>query len=213
MTDTLSPSVRHRSLVVPFGWLCLSAGVLGAVSGLYLALVDPAVPRGQWSYPQSVGEFAATQTWFALQHLGLLAGLIALGRSGALGERRWARRANDLAVAGMAALAVTELVAIWPADHATDATMPVILGGVYGLVSTWLGVSLTVAGLGVLRAARWTGWARWVPLALGIWVFVPMFPAMAFSFIGARLSIGGWMVLFALLGWALVHATTDDHGR
>lgn len=210
MATNLATSVQHRSSVVRAGWVCLWAGLLGAASGVYLAVTEPAVSSDQWSYPQSTGEFALTQTWFAVQHLGLLVGLVGLGRSGALGERRWARRANDVAVAGMAALALTELVAIWPADQAVDATLPAVLGGVYGLISTVLGVALTVAGVGVLRAAVWTGWARWVPLALGIWVFVPMFPAMALSFVGARLSISGWMLLFVLLGWALVHSPADD---
>jgi hypothetical protein len=203
-------SVQHRSSVERAGWVCLWAGLLGAASGLYLTVIDPAVTSDRWSYPQSTGEFAVTQVWFAVQHLGLLAGLIGLARSGAFGELRWARRANDMAVAGMAALAVTELVAIWPAEQAVDATLPVLLGGVYGLISTVLGVALTVAGVGVLRARVWTSWSRWVPLAAGIWVFVPMFPAMMLSFVGARLSISGWMFLFALLGWALVRAPADE---
>ena len=209
MTSVPTTSVQHRSFVVRAGWLCVWSGVLGAASGLYLAVVDPAVPSDQWSYPQSTGEFATTQIWFVVQHLGLLVGLVGLGRSGALGQSRWARRADATAVAGMAALALVELVAIWPAEQATDATFPVLLGGVYGLLSTVLGVALTVAGIAVLRAGVWTGWIRWVPLSLGVWVFVPMFPAMALSFVGARLSISGWMLLFALLGWALVHAPAD----
>lgn len=212
MVSVPATSAPDRSFVVRAGWLCLWSGVLGAVSGLYLAVVDPAVPTDRWSYPQSTGEFTATQIWFAVQHLGLLAGLIGLGRSGALGDSRWARRANTTAVAGMAALAVVELVAIWPAEQATDATLPMLLGGVYGLLSTVLGVALTVTGIAVLRAGVWTGWIRWVPLSLGVWVFVPMFPAMALSFLGARLSISGWMLLFALLGWALVHASADHNG-
>jgi hypothetical protein len=192
------------------GWLCLAAGLLGAASGLYLAAAEPAVSSQQWSYPQSVSAFAVTQTWFAVQHLGLLVGLVALGRSGAMGESRWAHRATTVAVTGLAALAVTELVAIIPASQAVDATFPLVLSGVYGAISTVLGVALTVAGIGVLRARVWTGWTRWVPLALGIWVFVPMFPAMAMSFVGARISISGWMVLFALLGWALVQRSADE---
>lgn len=39
---------------------------------------------------------------------------------------------------------------------------------------------------------------------LGVWVFVPMTPAIALSFLGARLAISGWMLLFAVLGLALV---------
>lgn len=210
MTIDLAASVENRSFVVRAGWLCLWMAVLGAASGLYLAVVDPAVPSDQWSYPQPVGGFAVTQIWFAVQHVGLLVGLVGLGRCGALGERRWARRANGVAVAGMAALAVIEVIAIWPADQAVDDMFPLVLGGGYGLLSTVLGVALTMAGVGVLRAGVWTGWARWVPLALGVWVFVPMFPAMALSFIGARLTISGWMLLFGLLGWALVRSAADE---
>lgn len=210
MTTDLTTPTRGSSLLLRAGWLCLAAGVLGAASGLYLAVVEPAVSSQQWSYPQSEPEFAVTQAWFALQHLGLLAGIVGLGRSGALGDRRWAQRATTVAAAGMAALAVTELVAIIPAEQPVDAAFPVTLGGVYGIICTLLGVALTVSGIGVLRAQVWTGWARWVPLALGVWVFVPMFPAMALSFVGARVSIGGWMVLFALLGWALVQRSAHE---
>ncbi|MFZ2503529.1 MAG: hypothetical protein WAW88_12775, partial [Nocardioides sp.] len=183
---------RAAARVRTAGWLCLWAGVLGALSGVYLSVVEPAVPADQWSYPLAPGQHAAIQTFFAVQHLGLLAGIVGLAGSGALAGRRWATRANTAAVAGMAALAVTELVAILPAEQDTSATFPMVLGGVYGLVSTVLGVALTVAGVGVLRAGVWTGWARWVPLALGVWVFVPMFPGMALSYLGARLTIGGW---------------------
>lgn len=187
------------------GWLCLVAGLLGVASGVYLAVMEPAVDDGLWSYPQSTGEFAWTQLWFAIQHLGLLAGILALGRSGAAGQRRGARAATLVAAGGMGALAVTELVAILPAEEPVDATFPMVLGAVYGLVCTVLGVSLTVLGVQVVRAGVWAGWRRWVPLALGVWVFVPMFPAMALSFLGARASISGWMALFALLGVALLH--------
>lgn len=208
MSATTTSSVRAPAVSRVAGWLCLVAGVLGVASGVYLAIMEPAVSDGQWSYPQSVGEFTGTQVWFAIQHLGLLAGILALGRSGAAGAGRAARVATLVAVLGMAALALTELVAILPAEEPVDAALPVALGAVYGLVTTVLGVSLTVLGVQVARAGVWTGWRRWVPLALGVWVFVPMFPAMAMSFLGARLSISGWMALFALLGLALLR---DDH--
>ena len=204
MSRPTTAAVRAPADVRTAGWLCLGAGLLGAASGLYLAVLTPAVGDGQWSYPQSVGAFALTQTWFAVQHLGLLAGIVALGRSGAAGDHRGSRVATLVAIGGMAALAVTELVAILPAEEPVDAAFPVALGAVYGLVTTVLGVSLTVLGVQVVRAGVWTGWPRWVPLAVGAWVFVPMFPAMALSFLGARLSISGWMALFALLGAALL---------
>ena len=55
------------------------------------------------------------------------------------------------------------------------------------------------------RAHAWEGWRRGVVLALGVWVFVPMFPALIVTPTdGARLAIGGWMLLFAALGVALL---------
>jgi hypothetical protein len=55
------------------------------------------------------------------------------------------------------------------------------------------------------RAQVWEGWRRGVVLALGVWVFVPMFPALIVTPTdGARLAIGGWMLLFAVLGVALL---------
>ncbi len=42
---------------------------------------------------------------------------------------------------------------------------------------------------------------------LGIHVLVPMTPALFGPYALARFAIGGWMAIFALLGWAL--ATTD----
>ena len=55
----------------------------------------------------------------------------------------------------------------------------------------------------MLRVRIWQGWSRFVPLGLGVWVFVPMLPALAGPFVAARLAITGWMRLFALLGWRL----------
>ena len=109
------------------------------------------------------------------------------------------------ATAGMALLAVTEVVAISAARATVDSGTAGLLGGLYGLSCTLLGVGLVAAGVAVWRAHRWTGWRRGVVLLAGVWVFVPMFPALALTPTdGARLAIGAWMLLFALLGIALL---------
>ena len=105
----------------------------------------------------------------------------------------------------MAGLTVTELVAIAAADADLDDGIAVGLGAVYGLDSTLLGVGLVLVGVSMWRARVWAGWRRGVVLALGVWVFVPMFPALVLTPTdGARLAIGGWMLLFAALGAALL---------
>ena len=185
--------------------LCLAAGVLGAASGLSLALVEPSVDVDRFSYPLSAGSFAAVQVWFGVHHLGLLAGLFALRWAGVLPDTRPARWGWAAAAVGMAGLAVTEIVAIAAADSDVDSGIGAVLGGLYGVTCTAMGVGLTLAGVSVWRAKVWEGWRRGIVLALGVWVFVPMFPALVVTPTdGARLAIGAWMLLFAALGVALL---------
>jgi len=185
--------------------LCIASGVLGTASGLALAVVEPSVDVDRFSYPLSAGSFAAVQLWFGVHHLGLLAGLLALRWAGVLPDTRPARWGWAAAVVGMAGLAVTELVAIAAADSGVDSGIAAALGGLYGVTCTAMGVGLILAGASVWRAGVWEGWRRGVVLALGVWVFVPMFPALIVTPTdGARLAIGGWMLLFAGLGVALL---------
>lgn len=195
------------------GMLCFWAGVLGASSGLLLAFVQPAVPENQWSYPLDVTAFTAIQVWFALQHVGLLIGLLALGWTGALGRSTLGRVGHLVAVASMAGFAVTEIAAIAAAHDTKDSPLVGLLGAAYGVFSIALGAALVVEGIAVLRAKVWQGWRRWIPLALGVWVFVPMLPALALSFTGARFAIAGWMLLFAALGWALLRDVKETVPR
>jgi hypothetical protein len=195
------------------GMLCFWAAALGAASGILLAFVDPAVPETQWSYPLNVTAFSAIQVWFALQHFGLLLGLIALRWTGALGQSTLGRIGHLVAVASMLGLALTEVAAILPANDTKDSPLVGLLGAAYGVTSIALGAALVVEGIAVLRAKVWHGWQRWIPLALGVWVFVPMLPALALSFVGARFAIAGWMLLFAALGWILMRRAEGTVGK
>ncbi|RAX44838.1 hypothetical protein DQ354_13655 [Arthrobacter sp. AQ5-06] len=204
------------------GLVCFWTAVLGAASGVFLAFVQPAVPENQWSYPLNVTAFSAIQVWFALQHVGLLLGLLALSWTGALGQSTLARIGHPVAVASMLGFAATELAAITAAHDSQDSPLVGLLGAAYGVFSLLIGAALVVEGIAVLKAKVWQGWQRWIPLALGVWVFVPMLPALALSFVGARFAIAGWMLLFAALGWALTRhsegtmnpvAGTPDRGE
>ncbi len=181
------------------GRITLWAGLLGAASGLFLAIRPPAVPVDRWSYPQPVLEYALTQTWFALQHLGLALGIWGLWEL--TGKRN--RIGYYVAWGGMLALSLTELVAIIPATQPMDAPIVVALGAVYGVVTVLIGAGLVALGVSGLRSDALIGWKRWVPLSVGVWVFFPMLPGIAVSFLAARLTIAGWMLLFSTLGWIL----------
>ncbi|MGI9085051.1 MAG: hypothetical protein ACR2FE_07130 [Aeromicrobium sp.] len=202
---TTTNAVAHSaSTIRRAGILCLAAGLAGVASGLYLALMEPAVPVDRFSYPQGAGEFTTTQIWFVIHHLGLLVGLIALAWTRAVPHTRLGVFGSYGAAVAMIGLTVMEAVAITARRSTMDSTTAAVVGALYGLVTFALGVTLVAAGVAVARAGVWQGWQRWIVLALGVWVFFPMFPALATMTDGARLAISGWMLLFAALGVALM---------
>jgi|SoiMethySBSTD1v2_1073268.scaffolds.fasta_scaffold543906_2 hypothetical protein len=210
MTAVINVSQSSANRTRLAGWTCFGAGVLGAASGIYLLLVSPSVPDDVFSYPLGSDAFAAIQVWFFVQHLGLVAGIAGLLASGAAGPSRWARGGLVAAMAGMLMLGATELWAITKADATYPSAETDPLDALYGVDSILCGLGLVVAGVAVARAGRWTGWRRWVPLATGVWVFVPMTPMIIAGFVPARLGIVGWMVLFAVLGWLLTRPGEAD---
>lgn len=190
------------------GAVCLAAGVLGAGSGIFMAVYPGQVSEAMFSYPLTAGGFTVIQVWFFVQHLGLLAGIVALARAEVMAPGRSARWGTGLAVAGMALLAVTELIAITARNSTYPGDGTGLLDALYGVSSVAVGVGLILAGISVRRGGRWTGWRGLVVLVAGIFVFVPMMPALMGPFVLARLAITVWMLLFAALGYALWKA--DD---
>jgi hypothetical protein len=112
------------------------------------------------------------------------------------------------AIAGMSLLALVELVAISAARSSLSGPPSAMLNVLYGVTSILTGLGLVLAGVAVRRARRWTGWRSWLVLALGVYVFVPLTPALAGPFAVARIAITVWMLLFAVLGGVL--ATTRE---
>ncbi len=200
---------RVVSTVALSGWVALVAGILGLASAVLLIVVEPAVGRDRFSYPFSPGGFAVAQVWFFVHHLGLLAGLYGLWRSGAVGTSRLGRWGAWGAIVGMGLLTVAELVAISAADAAYPSARTSMIESLYGISSILIGVTLIIAGIAVIKTGQWQGWRRVIPLILGVYVFVPLTPALFASYALARLGIGGWMLGFAFLGWALVKSARE----
>ena len=185
------------------GAACLAAGILGAASGILLVVYPGQVSEDMFSYPLTAGGFTVIQVWFFVQHLGLLAGIAALARADSLAPGLSARWGTGLAASGMALLAVTELIAITARNSTYPGDGTGLLDALYGISSVAVGVGLILAGIAVRRRARWTGWRGLVVLVAGMFVFVPMTPALMGPFVLARLAITVWMLLFAALGYAL----------
>ena len=185
------------------GVVCLAAGILGAVSGIFLAVYPGQVSEDMFSYPLTAGGFTLVQIWFFVQHIGLLAGIAAVARAGTMAQGRSARWGTGLAASGMALLAVTELIAITARNSTYPGDGTGLLDALYGVSTIAVGVGLILAGIAVRRRGRWTGWRGHVVLVAGIFVFVPMTPALMGPFVLARLAITVWMLVFAGLGYAL----------
>ena len=198
-----STATRVPGWVSGAGAACLAAGILGAASGVLLAVYPAQVSEDMFSYPLAAGGFTVLQVWFFVQHVGLLAGIVALAGAGVMAPGRSARWGTVLGAAGMALLAVTELIAIGARNSTYPGDGTGLLDALYGTSSVAVGVGMILAGVAVRRGGRWIGWRGAVVLVAGIFVFVPMMPALVGPFILARLAITVWMLLFAALGYAL----------
>ena len=212
----MSALALSRSNLGRAGLLCLVTGILGAVlAGVLLAWptdVDDSLLR----YPFSENGFLTIQTVFAVHHLGLVAGVVALALSGAVGAGKVARAGAWLLVVGTLMLTAAELNTMRYADWTADAANEGLMGATYGISCTVMGVGAIMAGAGVLRARVWSGWRAWTPMVIGVSQFVMLTPGMFGGFVIARLVIGTWMLMFGALGWSLYvesRATAPSQGQ
>jgi hypothetical protein len=213
MTSTaLAPTPTTRPVRRAGAW-CLAAGIVGAIqAGIVLAWPEQ-VPEARFSYPFSGLGFGIAQASFFLQHLPLIAGLAALWRLQAVRASRVAWSGMLAATLGMAVLTVNELITITAHGAATDSDQATLVNNLYGPPVMLIGIGLAVAGAALLRqgATAWTG-ARWMPalvLLLGLYVFIPLTPAIMGTFTAGRVGIGGWLLGFAALGYGLTRLTDD----
>lgn len=180
------------------------AAVLGVAAGLFLIFYPAAVDDGRYSYPFTATGFTIAQVVFCVQHLGLAVLLAALWTSGAAGRSGLGRIGVGGSVLFMLGLAAVEVAAISARDSLYPSPRTDTLDIWYGVTSIGGGLFLILAGIAVLRAKAWSGWQRYLPLAMGIYVFVPLTPGILGPFVLARLVITGWMALFGVLAWSLL---------
>ncbi len=200
MTASVLPTRPSTSRRI--GAACLLAALVGVAYVAVMLVMDPSVGDDRYSYPQSPTGFRFGQVLLAVQHVPLVLALIALAR---LVPTERARRSVMVGAAGMGLLAIVELINIAAADEPSDSSTATLISTLYALPTLVIGAALVVAGLAVIRGG-WNVpvWIRWLPLALGVYMFVPLTPALALSADAGRVALGGWMLLYAALGIALL---------
>jgi uncharacterized membrane protein YidH (DUF202 family) len=209
MPDAVA-STRQRNRLHALGVITVVAGILGAASAIVIIAWPDQVSDQHYSYPFDATSYAVAQSWFAVQHLGLLAGLYGLARLAWSRSSRLTRTGLALTLIGMVGLTVCELFAISAAHALVDTSQANAVNNSYGIPMVVIGLGLVVAGLGLARRPVLAGAGRWLPLIMGGYVFVVMFPAVFGPMVAGRIAIGVWMLMFAALGASLMRA---DPGR
>jgi hypothetical protein len=194
--------VRLRTL----GLVTVIASVIGALSAATIIAWPAQVTSDWYSYPFTATGYAVAQSFFAVHHLGMLAGLLGLAGLAWASASRLTRVGLVVAILGMAGLTACELFAITAANSRVGTPSADAVDNAYGIPMIVIGVGLVLAGVGLARRPVLPGWGRWVTLVLGIYVFVPLFPAVFGPLVWGRIAIGVWLALFAVLGVALMRA-------
>ncbi|MDG6106157.1 hypothetical protein Daura_20470 [Dactylosporangium aurantiacum] len=195
--------MSQTTTVRQLGLLGAVGGALTAISGIVVqGVVQPAtdVPDDMWSYPWSSDALVPVSIVYAVFHALVFAGVLGFARSGAAGEGRAARIGTVLALTGTAVLFAAELLSIPVADQRLDATGPSLVGATFGVGTALSAAGFVVAGIAAVRAARWSGWRRFVALATGVWlaamIVLVATPALA-------VAVGLYGVLLTALGVAV----------
>jgi hypothetical protein len=139
----------------------------------------------------------------------LLAGLYGLARLGWTRSSRLTRGGLTLCLLGMVGLTACELFAITAADALVDTARANAVDNSYGVPMMAMGVGMVLAGTGLARRPVLPGVGRWVLLALSVYLFVVMFPAVFGPMLIGRVAIGLWMLMFAVLGSSLIRADQE----
>src|SRR5688572_7966776 len=134
------------------GWAGIVAAVTAVASVALMLAWPPQVPPGAVSYPFTPDGFRTIETWFFVHHFLLAAVTFGFARSEGVGPKRYARIAAWSALVGVVGLTCMELFATRFAEWDMKAANEGAMGAGYGMTSTLVGLSMLVAGAGVLRA-------------------------------------------------------------
>lgn len=157
------------------GLLGAVGGALSLISGIVVqSIVQPStdVSDEMWSYPWTSGALVPVSLAYAVFFALAFVGVLGFARSGVAGPGRGARIGTVVALAGTALFCASELLSIPVADQRLDESGARLVAACFGVGNLLSAIGFIVAGLATVRARRWDGWRRFVPLATGSWLVV-----------------------------------------
>jgi len=147
------------------------------------------------------GGFYVTEAIWIGVHALVLGGLVGLDRLGVTGDSRWGKAGLRLAIFGRIVFLAAEGVAIAVAND----EVPLL-----PLAAVTTGLGMLAAGAAILRAGRLAGWPRYVPITVGAYPFIFMFPVLAVTGERPDLAVTGWGLTFVGVAVALWTAATRE---
>lgn len=201
-----TPSVQHqhpglRHALVPGLLVIIAAAVQGdgaLITAAYRG--DSPISESQLSFPWSGATAVTTSLIWGLTQLMLVVGLGAFTRSGAA-PSKLGQIGGWLAVAGAVSYVVAHGLSLAGYDAALEDPTAVAALSCF-VAGTLIGaVGLIMAGVATLRSGTWSGWRRFTPLALGIWMAV----MMPLQFTAALpIAVGVYAIATIALGLAML---------
>ena len=147
------------------------------------------------------GGFYVTEAVWLGVHVLVLGGLVGLDRLGVTGDSRWGKAGLRLAIFGRILFLAAEGVAIAVAED----DIPL-----FPLAAVTTALGMLAAGGAIIGARRLEGRQRYLPITVGAYPFVFMFPVLAVTGERPDVSITGWGVTFVGVAIALWTAATRE---
>lgn len=170
------------------------AGTLYAAGGAiwFLTIMGSQLVGFPWSEPHTTA-FSIAEVIFIVVQTLLLIGFFGIWWSGGVGQGTFGKIAFGLAALGHLLFVLVEIHSLIIGE----------LTPLFPLAPLSSAVGILLTGIAVLRANRWQGWTRWLPLATGIYPFLFMFPFVAATGETLDVAIGFWGLVRLILGLAI----------
>jgi hypothetical protein len=168
--------------------------VVGALLGMAVGIKEAFFPT-----PFGTVQNVIMQGIVIVANTLVLVGVIGLARSGAAGDGWLARIGLGISVLASALFLPFEVLVAVNED---------VGGALLGITALLQGLGLLLAGVAVLRAARWSHWHRFIPLLCGLYNVLVLIPVLALSNGYNAWALAGWQIPFLLLGVALTQQST-----
>lgn len=164
-----------------------------AGGAMWFLLIVGATALGiPFDQPQTAAFYVA-EALFVVVQLLLLAGFFGIWWSGGVGRGLFGRLAFGLAALAHLIFVLLEIHSLIIGE----------LSPVFPLAPLSSAAGILLTGIAVLRARRWQGWTRWLPLITGLYPFVFMFPLVAITGAPLEIAIGFWGLVRLVLGLAI----------